>query len=367
LTTTPESKLFTPFSIRAMTLRNRMVRSATAEKVADPSGLPDKRLAATYAALAAGGVGLIITGHAFVQVGGRAHARMTGAHHDYMVESLADLAESAHDGGAAICLQMNHGGRACDPDVVAEPVGPSPVAVRDGAPVPRELTEEGIRTIVESFGAAAGRAKDASFDAVQIHAAHGYLLSQFLSPLANVRRDRYGGSLRNRARFLAEVAEVVRTAVGKDTPVLVKLGVTDNLDGGLTLDEGAEVASWLRDFGIDAVEVSTGGKGAIATRVTRPEREAYLLPLAKEVRRRTDLPVILVGGLRSRAVMEQVLAQGVDLVSLSRPLIREPDLPKRLRSGEADIAACVSCNRCWPLEPGEGVSCKKLDSPPSRD
>jgi 2,4-dienoyl-CoA reductase-like NADH-dependent reductase (Old Yellow Enzyme family) len=353
-----ESSLFDPFEIRGMRLGNRFVRSATAERMADDRGVPDERVEALYRRLGEGGVGLIVTGHAFVHQGGRCHGEMTGAHTDGLVEPLAGLVRAAHAGGAAVALQINHGGRACDPSVVEDPVAPSAVPPSGDGPTPRAMDVDDIGKIVEAFGAAARRAKDAGFDAVQIHGAHGYLVSQFLSPLANRRDDAYGGSLSNRARFLKEVAAVVRSSVGPDFPVLVKLGVTDNLEGGLTTAEGAEVASWLQGFGIDAVETSTGGAGAMQTRITRPEREAYLLETALAVREKTEIPVILVGGLRSLVTLEQVLNLGIDLVSLSRPLIREPDLPRKLETLETEKAACVSCNRCWPKAAGDGIACK---------
>jgi 2,4-dienoyl-CoA reductase-like NADH-dependent reductase (Old Yellow Enzyme family) len=353
------SVLFTPLRIGSLEFRNRIARSATAESLASTDGVSGERVAEIYRRLSRGGVGLIITGHAFVHPGGRCHAQMSGVHEDALIPPLARLARAAHEGGAKIALQINHGGRACDPAVVFEPVGPSAVSPAPNRPVPRALSEDEIAEIAGAFGRAAARARTAGFDAVQIHSAHGYLLSQFLSPLANRRTDRYGGSLENRARMLADVAGGIRRAVGPDFPVLVKLGVTDNEAGGLTVEEGAEVASWLTSFGIDAVETSTGAKGAIQTRITRESREAYLLPLARAVRARSAIPILLVGGLRSRAVMERVLAEGIEMVSLSRPLIREPDLPRKLAADAGARAECISCNRCWPRGPNEGIACKR--------
>jgi len=352
-------RLFTTVRIGSLELRNRIARSATAERLSGPDGAPSERVAEIYRRLATGGVGLIITGHAFVLPGGRCHAQMTGAHDDALIPPLARLAQAAHAGGARIALQINHGGRACDPAAVPELVGPSAIPAAPERPVPRALGAEEIAEITHAFAAAAGRARAAGFDAVQIHAAHGYLLSQFLSPLANQRTDRYGGSLENRARLLFEVAGAIRGRVGPDFPLLVKLGVTDNEEGGLTVEEGAEVASWLPGWGIDAVETSTGGKGSIQTRITRESREAYLLPLARAVRARSTIPILLVGGFRSRAVMERVLAEGIEIVSLSRPLIREPDLPRKLAAAADARAECVSCNRCWPRGPDDGIACKR--------
>jgi 2,4-dienoyl-CoA reductase-like NADH-dependent reductase (Old Yellow Enzyme family) len=353
-----EGLLFTPTRLGRLQVRNRIARSATAEGMCAPDGAPDERVAALYRRLADGGVGLIVTGHAFVLPGGRCHAQMAGAHDDALIPALRRAADAAHAGGAKIALQINHGGRACDPAVVPEPVGPSAVAATLERRPPRALDAGEIADIVAAFGRAATRARAAGFDAVQIHAAHGYLLSQFLSPLANRRTDGYGGSLENRARALREVAQEIRRAVGPGFPLLVKLGVADNEEGGLTADEGAAVAAGLPGVGVDAVETSTGAKGAILTRVTRESREAYLLPLARAVRAGSPIPILLVGGLRSRAVMERVLAEGIEMVSLCRPLIREPDLPRKL-AAEGGRAECISCNRCWPRAPGEGIGCKR--------
>ncbi len=358
--TLDSTPLASPFRIRGMTVRNRFVRSATAERMSGNDGVPDDRVADIYRRLAEGGVGLIITGHAFVHPGGRCHLEMMGAHRDDLCAPLSRLAQAAHAGGARIALQINHGGRACAPEAVADPVAPSAIPASASAPIPRAMTPGDIAEIAAAFGQAAARARRAGFDAVEIHAAHGYLISQFLSPLSNQRTDDYGGTLQNRARFLQEVAAAVRAAVGPDYPVLVKLGITDNQDGGLTIAEGAEVASWLMDYGIDAVETSTGAQGAIRPRITRPEREAYLLPLALAVRERSRIPILLVGGLRSRAVMERVLAAGIDMVSLSRPLIRQPDLPRRLLAQADARADCISCSRCWPPGPGVGIACRQI-------
>jgi 2,4-dienoyl-CoA reductase-like NADH-dependent reductase (Old Yellow Enzyme family) len=352
-------RLFSPFEIGPLRLRNRLVRSATAEKLCLPDGRPEDRTFEIYRQLSRGGIGLIISGHAYVDPEGKCHAQMLGAYDDELVPALRRLAEQAHSGGAKVALQINHGGRACDPAVVETPAAPSAVALEE-RPAPRALSAREIPKLATAFGLAAGRAKTAGFDAVQIHAAHGYLISQFLSPLCNQRADRYGGSLENRARFLQEVAASVRQAVGPEFPVLIKLGISDNCEGGLTIEEGAEVAGWLADWGIDAIETSAGLEGALRTRITTPRREAYLLAAARAVRAQTKLPVILVGGLRSRRVMERLLAkEGIALLSLSRPLIREPDLPRRLRAADDAAAACVSCNRCWPRNPGEGIACKQ--------
>jgi len=228
------------------------------------------------------------------------------------------------------------------------------------------MTAADVADAVEAFGQAARRARLAGFDAVQLHGAHGYLIGQFLSPHTNKRRDAWGGDFERRLRFLAAVCETVRGQVGSDYPVFIKLGMMDNLESvpdGLQPEDGARIVSTLADLGLDAVEVSGGYGGgsdfnsrlAVGSR----EAEAYFRPLAQRARAATQLPVMLVGELRTRALMDDLLSTGdADMISLCRPLIREPDLPNRLRSGEATASACISEGRCWPQSPGRGIACR---------
>jgi 2,4-dienoyl-CoA reductase-like NADH-dependent reductase (Old Yellow Enzyme family) len=354
------SILFDPGTIGKLSLRNRLLRSATAEYMADAEGRPEIPLADLYGALARGGVGLIITGHCYVHGGGRCQVRMTGVHRDELISSLEVLAATVHREGGLVVMQINHGGRECREDAIpGKPVAPSPVPTAKGKEPPEELDEEGIREIVAAFGDAAGRAKAAGFDGVQIHAAHGYLINQFNSPAANWRRDRWGGTPARRMRFLEEVAAAVRDRVGNDYPVLIKLGMQDSVCDGLTLKDGAEIASHLADWGIDGLEVSSGLGGTSSRKdILRVEDEGYFLDAARAAREATDLAIALVGGLRSKQVMERILEEGTaDFVSMSRPLIREPDLPRRFLEGQ-DRSTCISCNRCWP-PPGEyGITCR---------
>jgi 2,4-dienoyl-CoA reductase-like NADH-dependent reductase (Old Yellow Enzyme family) len=229
------------------------------------------------------------------------------------------------------------------------------------------MTADEIAAAVDDFAQAARRAQDAGFDAVQLHAAHGYLVGQFLSPHTNRRTDRWGGDFERRLRFLAAVSEAVRGQVGAGFPLFVKLGMMDNVErvpDGLTLEDGVRIVALLADLGLDAVEISGGYGGGQADFNARlvvgsKAPEAYFRPLARRAKVVTDLPVILVGGLRSRAVMEEVLAAGdADLISVCRPLVLEPDLPNRLRTGEAMVSACISGGRCWPEGEGQGIRCK---------
>jgi 2,4-dienoyl-CoA reductase-like NADH-dependent reductase (Old Yellow Enzyme family) len=205
--------------------------------------------------------------------------------------------------------------------------------------------------------------KLAGFDGVQIHAAHGYLISQFLSPHTNQREDKWGGDAENRKRFLTCVVEEVRRQVGVDYPVFIKLGMMDGVDGGLTLDQGVEVAASLGKCRIDGIEISggIGGKTLVNVRkgIRSPDREAYFLPFAARAREVTDLPLLLVGGLRSRFIMEDILVAGsVDFISLCRPLINDPYFPAKLRTGSVEKSGCLSSNNCWPNIKGEGIACK---------
>jgi 2,4-dienoyl-CoA reductase-like NADH-dependent reductase (Old Yellow Enzyme family) len=239
------------------------------------------------------------------------------------------------------------------------------VPMRSG-PMPRAMTQAEILNTVDAFGQAARRAKQAGIDAVQIHAAHGYLISEFLSPHTTRRTDAWGGDFERRLRFLAAVCEAVRGQVGPGYPVFIKLGMMDNVDevpDGLRPEDGARIVSRLAGFGLDAVEVSGAYDGPVRFNVRMgvgsKEAEAYFRPLAQQAKAATRLPVMLVGGLRSRAVMDEVLAAGdADFISLCRPLIREPDLPNRLKTGETTVAACISGGRCWPEGLGQGIRCR---------
>ena len=365
------SILFTPQRIGRLEIRNRFVRSATAEKKAHADGSPSPAQAELYRALAEGGVGLIITGHAYVAPEGKCHPEMLGIYDDFLIPKLAELARAAHEGGAKIAVQINHGGRQVDPKLVEAgqvPLAPSPIANPATGYIPRELTTGEIEEIIQAYGQAARRAKEAGFDAVQIHGAHGYLVNQFLSPAANWREDGWGGDPERRLAFLREVYSHIRRMVGPDYPILIKLVGEDFCPGGLRLTRTLEVVRALSEWGIDAIEVSGGIAGPLGSSTRADIRttgdEAYFLPWVKEVRKATQVPLMIVGGLRSRGVMDEILDEGVaDFISMSRPFIREPDLVRRLQVEGKEAADCISCGlcsghfgelvRCWVLYPGE--------------
>ena len=228
------------------------------------------------------------------------------------------------------------------------------------------MTPDEIELIIEAYGQAARRAREAGFDGVQIHGAHGYLVNQFLSPLVNRRGDGWGGSLEGRMRFLRAICQEVRRQVGPDYLVFIKLGMMDHAEGGLTAEEGVRVVAALEEMELDAVEISGGIAGAlkrdanIRPAIRSTSDEAYFRPLAEKARPATSLPIALVGGFRSRGVMEAVLDAGdADFISLCRPLICEPDLPNKLRAGLQERSACISAGRCWPEKAGEmGIACR---------
>lgn len=353
--------LFSPTKIKNLTLPNRLVRSATAERLADESGRPLPALFDLYQALADGGVGLVITGHLYIQPQGKAHPEMMGIYADHLIPGLAELTRTVHEHGGKIAAQINHAGIQAGDGV--EPIGPSRIQLETMEQPAREMSISEIHQTILAYGLAAKRAKEAGFDAVQIHAAHGYLISQYLSPITNLRQDEWGGSIRNRMMFLEKVCGQVRQMVGEDFPVLIKLGMADSLDGGLSAEDGQSVVSQLASFGVDAIEISGGmGKprvGNIRKGIRVFSDEAYFLPLALMAREATDLPIMLVGGFRSREVMDSILASGtVDFISMCRPLIREPDLPNKFKAGISARSACISANNCWPTNMNAGIACK---------
>lgn len=366
---------FDAISINSLRLPNRFVRSATWEGLAAPDGAVTPELIARMEELARGEVGLIISGHAFVSPEGQAGLRQLGAYDAKLTPGLAAMAAAVHNAGGRIALQLAHAGQQANTVLSGLPaVGPS-ASAGEGTTVCRELDAAGLAALVAAFARAAGMAKATGFDAVQIHSTHGYLLNQFLSPAWNKRTDAYGGPLANRARLLLEVAAAVRAAVGPDYPVLAKLNSEDFVPGGLTVADAVAAAGLLQAAGVDAVELSGGcrpaGEAYMPARkgsIVRREQEVYYWEAARRYKQAVGIPLVLVGGIRSLEVVEELLATGLtDLVALSRPLICEPGLVRRWREGDRRRAECVSDNACYgPGFAGEGIRCVTFEKKRAR-
>jgi 2,4-dienoyl-CoA reductase-like NADH-dependent reductase (Old Yellow Enzyme family) len=349
--------MFKQAKLKNIKLNNRFIRSATWEGLAE-KGFVTEKLLSLYSQLAQNNVGLIITGFTAVSKDSHSNHGQMYIYSDEFIPNLKKLTDSVHKTSSKICLQLVHcGGQA------VVPKAPSAVSSPFYKDIPDELTLEEIKNIEDDFADAAYRAVKAGFDAVQIHAAHGYLISQFLSPLTNKRQDKYGGSLNNRMRILIEIYKKIREAVGKDFPVLIKINCEDFLPDGLVISETITILKELENIGIDAVEISGGMRGAyklpIMTGINSIEKEAYWKDYAKKLKEVLNIPVILVGGLRSLRLIEELFYKNyADFFSLSRPLIKEPDLITKWNRGITDKSACISCNKCFvPAYKGEGIKC----------
>jgi len=363
-------KLFETTTINSMTLKNRFIRSATGEGMAKEDGSCSLKLINLMEKLAQGNIGLIISGFTFVSREGQVVSFQLGVYSDDLLPGLTEMAEAVHKADGRILMQLVHGGLFADPQLTGhEPLGPS-VMVTEKETIGREMTKQEIHGTVKAFRDGAVRAQKAGFDGVQIHAAHGFLLSQFLSPFFNKREDEYGGSVENRARIVLEVVQSVREAVGDRFPVLVKINTEDYLDGGLSVDEMLQVAGMLEESSVDAIELSGGTVWGLfignpnITFSKVGEFGIYYEEAAKRYKGEIGIPLMLVGGIRSYEVSRRLVEQGVtDYVSMCRPMIREPDLIKRWESGDTRDAECVSDNACFqPGIEGKGVHCVHVEN-----
>jgi 2,4-dienoyl-CoA reductase-like NADH-dependent reductase (Old Yellow Enzyme family) len=353
------SNLFEPASISGIQLKNRFIRSATAEGMATSDGYPTQELKELYCKLAEGEVGFIITSGACIESWQKNPETLGllspfAIYDDCYIEAWQEIIDAVHERGTKIAMQVGHLGRQDIPELRGSaPIAPSAVPIKGSPVVPQEMTVSDIEDVVEKFAQACRRVKSAGFDAVQFHGAHGNLITNFMSPFTNIRTDDYGGSTENRARFLVEVIIRSRELVGPDFPLMIKLSFSDFVDGGYGVDEAITVAEMAARAGIDCIEVSGGtlseSKYHIAVKgIQREEQEAYFRMYAKALKEQVSIPVILVGGNRTPAVMAKILEEGIaDFISLSRPLIREPQLIKRWKNGDLTKSKCISCNQCF--------------------
>jgi 2,4-dienoyl-CoA reductase-like NADH-dependent reductase (Old Yellow Enzyme family) len=328
---------------------NRIAKAAMEENLANPDQTPSDELLRLYQAWAEGGAGLLLTGN--VMIDPRAMTGPGGVVLDdgQSLQRFAQWARIGRSHGAQFWMQINHPGRQMQANLGQPTVAPSTVALEMGglsklfAP-PRALDEAGIEELIQRFARTAALAEQAGFSGVQIHAAHGYLLSQFLSPLTNQRQDRWGGSLENRARLLLEVAKAVRGAVSPGFCVAVKLNSADFQRGGFEPADARQVVLWLNELAVDLVELSGGSYEAPAMQGDARDgrtlaREAYFLEFASEIAAIARMPVMVTGGIRRLPIVEQVLANGVAMAGIATALAVDPALPRRWRVGEVGASA----------------------------
>jgi 2,4-dienoyl-CoA reductase-like NADH-dependent reductase (Old Yellow Enzyme family) len=322
------AELFTPLALRGVTLRNRIAMSPMCMYSAGEDGIATDFHLAHLAARATGGVGLIITEATAVEARGRISTNDLGLWDDAQVEPLARVVRLCKAQGAMTCTQLAHAGRkAWTPTKGAGPfpsVAPSALPFDADWTVPHALTSAELDSIVSAYRTAAQRAVRADFDAIEVHAAHGYFLHQFLSPISNRRTDEYGGSLENRARMLLRVVDTVRAVLPESQPLLMRLSSTDWIEGGLTLDDQVQVARWLKAHGVDLVDCSSGG----STPQLPPVGPGYQVPFAERIRREAGIATMAVGLITTPELAEEIVRNGrADVVAMGRELLRNPYWP----------------------------------------
>ncbi|MFD2164804.1 NADH:flavin oxidoreductase/NADH oxidase family protein [Thalassotalea euphylliae] len=334
------SPVFTPLTLPSgIKIKNRLVKAAMEENLAAPNQLPGTELMHLYQTWAKGGVGLIITGNVMVD-----HMAMTGPG-GVALEAETDLtpfrswALAAKHNDTKVVMQINHPGRQVFKNMGGKVLSPSDIALDMGKhshmfPKPKAMTEEDIEDVITRFAVTAQKAQEAGFDGVEIHAAHGYLISQFLSPLTNKREDKWGGSIENRARFLMEVLKLVRANVDEHFIVSVKLNSADFQRGGFDTDDAHQVVNMLEGLNLDFVELSGGSYEAPAMQGKTADertlaREAYFLEFAEQIAATATMPIMVTGGIKRLPVAEQVLAANVQLAGMATALAMTPDLPNK--------------------------------------
>ncbi len=362
-------QLFEKTWIRSLELSNRAIRSSTWSGAGDQKGYVTDRALEFYGELAKGDIGLILTGYQYVMTNGQGLPYMLGNYDDTQAEGLKKLVDKVHGEGGKIAVQLVHCLARANPKLFFregdELWGASAIKYSAEDNVPKEMTREDIARLVEAHAAAASRSLRSGFDGIQIHGAHGFGINQFLSPAWNRRGDMYGGSLQNRYRLVGEILEAVRGEVGKDFPVMFKLSARDFVENGVELSESAEIARRLANDGIDAIQVSAccsisnADKHCTKSMIVKEKDEAYLADFAQYIKERVNVPVIVVGGIRSVPVIDGILKERrADYISMARPFIREPHLIKRWKAGDSASARCISCNRCFETGmKGLGISC----------
>ena len=345
--------LFSPCKIGNVEIKNRIIRSATYTHTANTDGTVTEEFIKFYSELAAGGTGLIITGLVAIDEEGKLDNGQAGLYDDNHLEGQKKFVKAIHEySDVKIAPQLCHCGRQG-----MNSISPSAVLYQVTKKMPRELTNEEVKTVIKNFVNAGRRAYESDYDLVQLNGAHCWLLSNFLSPYSNKRTDEYGGNTENRTRILVEIYNQLTDEVGKNFPITVKLQTQDFVENSITLEEGKKITKILVDTGYDAIEPSgggletiiMGGKSYPSLVVKSEDQENYFLPTVKEFAEVLgNTKVILMGGIRDPLKAEKLFQEGtIDFIALSRPLIIEPSLPNRWKNGDLSPPLCTSCNACF--------------------
>lgn len=314
--------LLSPVKAGSLNLSNRLIMPPMATSKADSDGKVSQAILEYYAEKSQGGyLSLIIIEHSFIALEGKASPQQLSIAENSVIENLKKLAQVIQANGTKCVMQLNHAGSAASEEWTGTtPVGPSVVANPRRGGIPHELTSEEIRGVIKAFRAAAHRTKEAGFDGVEIHSAHGYLLNQFLSPLANKRTDEYGGDVQHRIRIHLQVIEAVRSVVGEDYPILLRLGASDFAEGGTTIEDSVIAAREFEKAGVDVLDISGGFSGYSVPGLTG---QGYFAPLSEAIKQVVSIPVILTGGITEAQAAEKLLAEGkADLIGVGRALLK---------------------------------------------
>ncbi len=347
----PYKRIFAAGHIGPLTAKNRLVMAPMVRNYADAEGRVTPRYIAHIERIGRGGVGTIIIEASYVRPDGKSFQHQLGLHDDEVVPGLRALVEAARRHGALVGIQLYHGGRQAPAAVSgSQPVAPSAIPDPVVQELPHALARKEIAEIAAAFGAAAARAQRAGFDFMEIHAAHGDLIAEFLSCFSNRRDDEYGGTPEKRRRFLEEVYAAVRAATGPDFPIVVRLSAEETLPNGLTIEETAGTARRLQELGAAALHISNGNNATYALGTMVPPMaipDGVLLGYAERVKRAVTIPVIAVGKIRMPALAEEALAKGqADFIALGRSLLTDPDWPAKVAAGrEAEVRHCIACNQ----------------------
>ena len=344
-------QLLSPGTIGQMKLRNRLIMPPMVRNYATAEGFVTRRLIDNYAARAKGGIGLAIVEATFVQPDGKGWPQGLGIHRDQCLPGLADLTEAVRQWGAKIAIQLHHAGRQTTTGITGMPVvAPSAVPCPRCGGMPKELTTDEIAELVEAFAQGARRAKNAGFDAVEIHSAHGYLLNQFLSPNVNQRTDKYGGDIKGRMTFMLEIVGRIRELVGPDYPIIVRLNAEDRVEGGLELDDSTQVAKALEAAGVNTIHVSAGTyQTALNPRVdgassTMYSPRGHIVECAAEIKKAVSIPVIAVNAITPEMAEDILKQKKADFISMGRAVLADPEMPNKLMRGQPeDIRPCIRC------------------------